>query len=457
MLVQPSLALPERAPDSGETTAVRLVQVYVVTLFVFPSTAVVGVIGASGYVASLVGMACFLVWAAASALGFHNPTRFRYPVRIGVGLMWVASLASYAVFTTYVQPAASLLAADRWMLQLLSVTGVVFVLAEGVHTRAAVNRVVGTIVIAGSLSSGVAMVQYFFGVNLAAYPAMTPGLTENASLDSIQFRAGLSRVAGTAIHPIEFGVVCGLLLPLALWLALFVWPRWHLRSWVPVALLLFGVATSVSRSAVVTVVVAMAVFVVLLPVRERAIVLLLAPLGLVGVFMAAPGFLRTMQTFFVEAPTDPSIQSRTDDYPMAQRLVLEAPWFGSGPNNYLPNTMLEIFDNQYLLTAVTLGLVGLAALIAFLALPAWTALAARRDFEDDAFRSLGAAVAGAAMATLVTSFTFDSLSFPQFVGVQACIAGLAGSLWCAAARKDPWRPRISEVVGNGSRRKTSWT
>lgn len=456
MLSQQRLAAPESAPASGETTAVRLVQVYVVTLFIFPSTAVVGVIGASGYVASLVGMACFLVWAAASLLGFHNPTRFRHPVRMGIGLMWVASLASYAVFSTYVQPVGALLAADRWMLQLLSVTGVVFVLAEGVHTRAAMQRVVATVVIAGSLSSLVAIIQYFSGVNLATYSAMTPGLTQNASLDSIQFRAGLNRVAGTAIHPIEFGVVCGLLLPLAIWLALFVWPRWRLRNWVPVALLAFGVATSVSRSAVVTVALAMIVFIVLLPVRERAIVLSLLPVGLVGVFMATPGFLRTMQTFFVDAPNDPSVQSRTDDYPLAQRLVLEAPLFGSGPNNYFPRSMLEIFDNQYLLTAVTLGLVGLVGLIAYLALPAWSALAARHRLDDDGFRSLGAALAGAALAAIVASFTFDSLSFPQFVGAQALVAALAGCLWCLAAGEGRPCPGRADDNQQDGRRQRAW-
>jgi hypothetical protein len=42
---------------------------------------------------------------------------------------------------------------------------------------------------------------------------------------------------------------------------------------------------------------------------------------------------------------------------------------------------------------------------------------------------LCAALAGAALAAAVCSLTFDSLSYPMFVGVYALIIGLIGAGW----------------------------
>ena len=107
-------------------------------------------------------------------------------------------------------------------------------------------------------------------------------------------------------------------------------------------------------------------------------------------------------------------------------------------------TAVYIFDNQYLTTAVELGLVGVAALVFFLLWPAIAALVARKRTADPELRDLAAALAGAALAALVCSATFDSLSFPMFVNVQALVLGLIGAVWLVVDRE---RKTAEDVAG----------
>jgi hypothetical protein len=69
---------------------------------------------------------------------------------------------------------------------------------------------------------------------------------------------------------------------------------------------------------------------------------------------------------------------------------------------------------------------------------------ARTRTTDRKLRDLGAALAGAGFATLICSATFDSLSFPMFVNVQALCAGLTGTLWLLVNRNDD-----ALIAGNG--------
>ena len=225
-----------------------------------------------------------------------------------------------------------------------------------------------------------------------------------------------------------------MLTPLAIWLGLYDRRKSNFKRWAPLGLIVLGVATSVSRSAILSVVVAFAVLVVLLPPIPRLAALCVVPIAIAGLFVSAHGLMGTFASFFSASRTanDDSISYRTHDYPVAEQEWQEAPVFGHGPGTWMPAQKIDIFDNEFLNSLVELGLVGVIAFLGFLLLPATAALTARRRSTNPELRLLCAALAGAGFAGAAGSVTFDSMSFPMFVNVYALLAGLAGACWCLA-------------------------
>ncbi len=264
-----------------------------------------------------------------------------------------------------------------------------------------------------------------------------PGFSLNADDIGIVTRGSLNRVSGTAVNPIELGVVAGMLLPLAVYLAIYDTKRSARRRWAPVGLIALAIPASVSRSAVVSVAVALGVLVVLMPAPQRLVSMLALPFALAAVFMTAPGLIGTLAAFFGAGTGDSSVAYRVSDYPLVERFLEQAPWFGRGGGTYIPDPGLNVLDNQFLKTAIELGLVGVVALTAFFLVPAVSALVARRRSRDPELRLLCAALGGAALAATACSFTFDSLSYPMFTGLYALVIGLIGAVWRLAVAEAP--------------------
>jgi O-antigen ligase len=105
------------------------------------------------------------------------------------------------------------------------------------------------------------------------------------------------------------------------------------------------------------------------------------------------------------------------------------PWFGTGGGTYIAHDLTKVFDNQYLTSAICLGLVGVVMLGLYLLVPVVVALYARTHTRDRGLRDLLAALAGAALAGTACSATFDSFSFAVFVFVDALVLGLVGACW----------------------------
>ena len=90
----------------------------------------------------------------------------------------------------------------------------------------------------------------------------------------------------------------------------------------------------------------------------------------------------------------------------------------------MPASQVNILDNQYLTVSIELGLFGLLATLIYLAWPILVALAARAHTANSELRDLCAALAGAELAALLCSATFDSFSFPTFLNLQALVVDL---------------------------------
>ena len=422
---------------TSRSQAVPVLQLFALTVMVIPSDTVINAIGAAGYPAGLVGLFAFAAFVAATVLGLHNPLQHRHPVRSVICLLWIAALVSYVLMDRSMLSVTQTAAADRLLMQLAVITGIALIAAECLTSLFDVRRVLRALVWGGAFCGVVAALQFWMSMDIAPYLRELPGFSLNFDNAGILDRGALNRVAGTAIHPIELGVVAGMLLPLAIYLAMYDSERSLRSRWAPVALIGIAIPTSVSRSAILSVTLALAVFVVLMPARQRLVGLCAMPFALCAVFMSAPGVIGTLTAFFRAGNSDPSVATRVDDYPLAERLVAQAPWFGHGPGTYIPENLLDVFDNQYLKTVVELGLVGLVAFVACLLVPLIAALVARWHSDDPELRMLCAALAGAVLAATVCSFTFDSLSFPMFSNVFALVIGLIGACWRLAAASHP--------------------
>jgi len=206
---------------SSRSRAIVLLQVFAVILFVIPSDTVIKPIGAGGYAAGLVGLFAFAAYLSVSLLGLHNPLARRHPIRAVLCLLWLSVLASYVVMDRNAMTVAELASADRLLMQLAVITGVALIAAEFVRSLHDVRRVLRVICWGGAFCGVVAALQFWVSLDIAPYLRDLPGFSLNASDVGIETRGGLNRVAGTSIYPIELGVVAGMLLPLAIYMAIY--------------------------------------------------------------------------------------------------------------------------------------------------------------------------------------------------------------------------------------------
>jgi hypothetical protein len=409
-----------------------ILQIFVITLMVIPSRAVLRPIGAVGYPAALVGMFAFAVWIASTVLGDHDPQNRRHPVRGAFCAFWIVSLISYVMMAPDLTHKQAL-SADRWLMQLAAMTGIALVTAECLDSKEDIRRVLRVLVWAAAFCGVVAALQYWGNYDISQYLKL-PGFTDNSLSSAITARGSLHRVSGTAGSSIDLGLAAAMVLPLAIYMAIYDVDRSVRARWLPVPLIALAVPESVSRSAIIGLTITMTFLIVMMPARQRLVAFSVVPVALAGVFMTAHGLIGTLASYFALGGHDSSITHRTGNYAYVEHVVRQAPWFGHGGGTYINDTSniasaIHVLDNQYLKTAIELGLVGMLMLAVLFLVPTITALAARKRSADPDLRMLCATVAGAALAAGVCSFFFDSFSFSTSYNMFALVAGLAGATW----------------------------
>jgi O-antigen ligase len=220
-----------------------------------------------------------------------------------------------------------------------------------------------------------------------------------------------------------------MVLPMAVWRGLVDRRGRAWLHWLQTALIAAAAVLTVSRSAVLGLVVAAAVSIPFLPRTARRWASLVVPALVISVFVLIPGFISTMTTAFTAGTKDPSLSTRVNNYPRVEAMVREHPLTGQGPATYIPDNALEILDNQYLHSAVEMGLIGMLAVILFFAAPVFAAVQSAVVLKAPAARSLAGCVAASASTALIGSVTFDAFSFPVFMIVLPVVAGLCGATW----------------------------
>jgi O-antigen ligase len=338
------------------------------------------------------------------------------------------------------------------MILLVVLAGVILTANDGVDTVAGVRKVGQGLLLGCAFSSLVAMSAYFAHVPVVDFlRTVLPGFEDNSDYLAFEARGALDRVAGTALHPIEFGAVAALTIPLAM--SRLMLPRRRLA--VPLAVvgvIVLAIPMSVSRSAILGLAVALLVYIPLHRPQERLVLALAAPIGIGAVALSAPGYIATIRDTVLGSGTDASVLSRLVDYREVAERFREHPWMGSGIGSYVPRDSIEILDNQYLKSLIEVGGLGMLAVLAFLALPAFLALAVRRRSRDPVIRELATALAAGCVANLVLCGTFDAFSFPTYTCTYAVMVGMIGACWRIAYAEPraplhgPPDPRRQEVT-----------
>ena len=397
-----------------------------VAMFGIRSQLVLAPLGSVGSPSLLIGVAGAVWWAFYQLQRTKWSGSSRNPVRVAVLFLLVAFSASFVVAMQ--RPIASLevSVATAGMVTLLGWLGIALLACDGITDRRNFDRILNRFVVAAMLLAALGVAQFVTGHPLWA-GVRIPGLTENAPLGGVAMRNGFSRPAGTATHPIEFGAALTLMLPVALTRAKFASRAGRHLWWLGVAMMGMGIVVAISRSALICAFVGVALLGWTWKRQARTLLLGGVMALLFFVALTSPGLLGSLKGLFTSVGQDSSVNSRTESYGIALDFFARSPLLGRGYATFLPR--YRIFDNEYLLLLIDVGVLGLVAFLVLLATAMRYARRGRRLVADEENREIGQALfAGIAAATVGLAF-YDGLSFPLSTGALFFMLGLTGSYY----------------------------
>jgi hypothetical protein len=426
----PPVALPQW---DAASLLVALVAINVLV----PSAYAISAVGGVATPANLLGMIALVWWFDARLLGTLETATQPQPVRFAVKLFAAAVVLSYIAAAVRPLSGAEVTAADRGILDVLAWAGIAFVTVDGIASRRRLDTVLKAVVLGGAFVATVGFIQFFTGLD-PVEALRLPGLKLFRVITSLDTRSGYRRVAGTAVHPIEFGVVMAMTLPIALHYAFYAPPGWK-RNWRWCCAGMIGLALplSLSRTAILglAVIGAMLFFTWSWPRRVKALAVLTVLVN--GLQFVVPGLFGTLRSLFTNLATDPSVSGRTSDYAFVGNLVAHSAVFGRGFRTFIPEKFLLhtgqgggtlILDNQYLGTLIETGVFGLLCLVLVFVVSISCARGARRRSTDPATRDLAQSLATSVMVAMLSFATFDGLSFPMATNLLFVMAGCCGAL-----------------------------
>lgn len=411
----------QRRPD-----AVSLLTLYLLLIVAIPSKLTVAPFGVAGTPAYFVGLMALAWWI------FYEIQRTRigpagpHPVRTMFVFMACAFSASYIAAMSRPIDATEASSADLGLVATAAWGGALLLAHDGISSRKRADVLLRRIALAGGAIATLGIVQFATGMAFVDKIEI-PGLRANISLTGVALRNGFNRPAGTALHPIEFGTVITMILPIALTFALIDRRRSWLRRWYPVGAIGVAVALAISRSALIEALVALVLLSVSWSSKRR--LLGVGVLSVFGgaVFLTTPGLLGTLLGLFTGIGGDSSAQSRSGSYEIASEFIARAPIFGRGLFTFLPR--YRILDNQYLGLLIDVGVVGLAAFLGLIVAGMFCARAVRKLSDDDDTKQLGQSLVASIAAGASGLALFDGFSFPMSTGVFFLLLGIAGALW----------------------------
>lgn len=413
------------------TDGVSLLTIYVVLLFAIPSSLTITAMGSLGRPSLMWGLVLLVFWAIARLQRRTNLDVSGWsPLSIAFACFLVLALISFAAALLRGQPNDQVSPAFTAIVRLLSWGGVVLVATDAVQTVDHLSRITRRLVFATALLAALGIAQFLTGQSLLDVFNVIPGTT-NSSL-GVAERGGVTRSSGTAIHPLEYAATLIGVLPLAISTALARGFRTRrgiqLGWWIPVLLVSVSALVGVSRAAIIGYLVAAVTMIPAIPRRFRLLVVT-GGIALAAVVIASlPRLLGTTLALFTGAGsgTDPSTQSRVGGLTRAPEFISASPVFGVGWGTFLPR--YYIFDNEWVLITIEMGILGVAAFAALLLSGVGMAVVARRRIPREDVHLIGYGLAVAIVVIGVMFAFFDGLSFPISAGTLFLVIGLCNSL-----------------------------
>lgn len=388
------------------------------------------------------------IWVAALVLGKGRVAAAGHGGPIA--LLFVAAIASLAVnYPELVDLGGGETAAIKPLTFFVGYLLVYLLIVSTTDDLAAVDRLVRTLVVGATIVGAAAIYEARTSYNVFdQLNEWLPFLEKNErDLDSA--RGGRLRVFASSQHPIALGCSLVMMIPLAVYLAERARSAWRSRGWLAAGMLIaVGAFGTISRTIVVMGIVMMVAWLVLRRQQIQRFWPLLFALPFV-VHFAAPGALGAIwKAFFPKEGLVGSLGGRAGeagsgrfaDYGAARTLWERSPVVGNGPGSleYVTveaerriNEGLEavtsatslIFDNQFLLTLVELGVVGVVAIVWFV-FGAVIKLARAGKDDHSPTGDLVALAAISCAGFAASMFLYDALAFIQATLVFFVVAAL---------------------------------
>lgn len=426
------LLLGRAAVRPDATTALT---VYVVLLLAVPASMRFSPLGSAGSPATVLGIVLFFWWAWSHLQGGVPLTRGHQPVRTAMLAWLLIVIVVYVHAMAFPIPSDEISTADSGLLRVLSMAGVLLTASDGLTSLDRARALARRLVLGVGIVAVLGLVQNFTG-QLWVDRLVIPGLS-SAPPGELVSRSGLTRVSGTSTHPIEFGVVLSMGLPLAIaFVRTSATHRW--RYGLLLAAMAVAIFLSISRSAIVCAVVALVATMWTWPLREKVWgALCLLAISML-VYLTVPGVLGTVTKLFTGASEDSSVQSRTGSYDIAWHFVERSPWVGRGVGTFLPKYW--ILDNGYLGLFIETGVLGMVGLLAVIGTALLAALRAAAVLDAGPDRELARSLLASVSAGAAALAFFDTFGFPQSASIFFLSIGLAGG-WrrLATAQRDDLR------------------
>ena len=429
----PGLVTAVGTPDAQALSKRRFNPVTVLTIYLFllffiPYDVEFAPLGGSGTPSNMFAAVLVAIYLVLWMDPGSSIARGTQPLRSAALLFTCTIIASYISANRHMLPALEKNGADRSLIAVAAWLGVLLIAVDGIDDARELAILIRRIVQGVSVMAMVAIFQFFSKFDITRIITI-PGFSNVFAYSDITVRSGLTRPASTTAQPLELVAVLAMVLPLAIHRARFAPPDRRRFGWLLVAVIAAALPITVSRSAILVLVVITLVLVPTWPVRERRFAYLVIPAGVVVEFITIPGMISAFVGILSNnGVVVTSTQSRANAYSSAAPFISQHPWFGLGFGTFPPQTYF-FTDNQYLSSTIVTGFVGLLALVV-LFVTGWIIARRTRQLSTDPETRDFAQSLAASVAASATSFAiFDALSFNIAAGLSFLLLGCVGCLW----------------------------